>query len=518
MWQQAMADIFFFVEHYVPHAIFDLTMAAPQQKAVLQAVQDGVRYFIIKAPRKGGKTILVAIIAVWLTLRDQTYRFFILSGSQKQAWWLYDYCKQILAPGGGENAERREWFAQFLDGPPKKSELRYKRGGWIMYTAASEKQVNAPTADALTNDEFVLIPTNIIEEAWPMIRGSKDPRRFILSTVVPNKPNTDAFIDLLDEAEGFGIRKFEWFAKDCPFLKTDVAQVDTDLAKLILSTEMFETQYIGELPRKAGRIFPRTFIREAFVAPDPDRPGFLLNGIPYDPEHLVFKGDPGGGIDWGFDHDTVIIEGYRGLDHKIVLMKMIIGSGSSPSDWADQIEKDALAYEIHDWHADASGAFQNREVEDRGLRVVKRAFGHQVRGKEWMIGITYHWLKMRYLVIPDTEEFQSLKKQLQKWKRGVDGKPKKGYDHTCDGLICFTSKWDPRYYTETEPKPLLEPKNPERSVANSWENFRSGREDWMPDSWKDRRVELTSNMWDRPPPGSFLSRKDRQPRVGRRRN
>lgn len=520
-----MRDILYFVEHYVPLHLFDLETAAPQQIALLLAVQKSVedprapRYFIVRAPRKGGKTILVAIVNVWLTLRDQTYRVFILSGSEAQATWLYKYCKKILWPSGPRYAETRNFFRSFLVREPMVTLTEYKAGGFIMYSAASSKKVNAPTADCLVDDEYVLIPSNIIEEAWPMIGASTDPRRFILSTATADKENTDAFIDMLDDVEPgqplykLGWRKFEWERKDCFWLNTDVAMRDAESASYFLSEDMFHTQIIGGLPKKVGRIFPRTFIREAFIAPDPNNPGYLLDGTrynpedpkkpgfhvdgaPYDPRNVGFMGDSKGGIDWGFDHDTVFLGGFRGLDHKMVLLKIKIGSGVSPSGWAQEAEDWKDDFNIEDWYADAAGAFQNQEIKDRSIRVTRRAFQHTYRGKEWMIGITYRWLSMRAWIIPDTPEFEPLKKQLLKWKRGADGKPKKGNDHCCDAFIVLNSGWDPRYYTE---KKIRQPKSTEvpHSSANDWANFTSSPQGWMPPSWNERRRELTRNLWEK---------------------
>lgn len=515
-----MRDIFYFVEHYVPKRLFNLKLASPQQIRLLQAVQDGHQYFIIRAPRKGGKTILVAIVATWLTLRDQTYRFFIVSGSEAQAKWLYDYCKKILQPSGPEFKERRDFIMNFLKRAPMTTITEYKAGGFIMYTAATSRQVNAPTSDAVAMDEFVLIPNNIVEEAWPMNRSSKKPMRFLLSTATEGKENTDAFLDILDDAEPGkplherGWIKIEWEAKDSPHLQTKAAIEDAESATYFLSEDMYHTQYTGGLPKRAGRIFPRTFIREAFVAPDPDNPGFLLDGTPYNPPNpsnpgfringapyipgepeLEFRGDAKGGIDWGFDHDTVFVEGYRALGGKIIILKLVIGSGTSPSDWADQAEKDALDHNIHEWFADASGAFQNQEIKDRGFRVVSRAFQRQTYGKEWMIGIAYYWLSKRKIVIPDTPEFAPLKRQLLKWKRGADGKPKKGNDHCNDGFICLLSGWQPRFYegaAATQPNVSPLP----TSSANDWGNFDSRESSWMPESWRNRE-DLRKNLWEK---------------------
>lgn len=503
-WSRAMKDILFFVERYVPKRIFSLELASDKQIEFLLAVQNNQQYFAIRAPRKGGKTILVAVAAVWLTLRDQTFRFFIVSGSQNQAQWLYDYCKAILWPNGPEGAKTREWFSQFLDGEPKATITKYKKGGWIMYTAASSKQVNAPTADAVAMDEFVLIPETIIQEAWPMNRSAGEKlRRFLLSTATSGKENTDAFLDILEACEPgqdlykLGWKKYEWEAKDSPHLHSKAGRRDSEAAKFFLSDDMYETQYKGGLPRRAGRIFPRTFIREAFIAPDPDNPGFLLDGSPYDPNNLEFQGDSGGGIDWGFDHDTVILEGYRGLDQKMHLMKMIVGNGTSPSDWAQTVEDDALEYHIEDWYADAAGAFQNQEIKDLGFRVTPRAFGSQSRGKEWMIGIAYYWLQRRMVVIPDTEEFDPLKKQLLAWKRDSDGKPKKGNDDKCDSFIVWLSKWDPRYYSE-EGGDSGQPQVEEIQVpsANDWNSFVSETAAWKPSHWSDNEM-LRKEPWQK---------------------
>jgi len=503
-----MSDIFYFIDHYVPKTLFDLKQASPAQLDMLLAVQKGNQYYIIRAPRKGGKTICVAIIAVWLVLRDQTYRVFILSGSQNQAEWLYDYCSQILEP---EDEHLRIFLASFMvNGEVGKTRVRFKLGGYIMYAPASEKQVNAPTADCLIMDEYVLIPTNIVQEAWPMIRGSTHPMRFLLSTATPGKENTESFLDLLEESQKYGFKKFEWSPEDCAFLMTKKAQRDSDIAKLILTEEMYNTQYKGGLPKRAGRIFPRTQIREAFIAPDKNNPGFLMDGTPFelDIDERISRGESKGGIDWGFDHDTVISIGYRELGGRIILTRMVVSNGTSASEYGDLLcgsnepgTRPGLAFQFNtnDWYADAAGAFQNQELKNRGLRVISRAFQHQTRGKEWMIGIVGWYLRMRKLVIPDIPEFQLLKDQMTKWRRNTYGKPKKGYDHCNDSLLCLCSGFNPTYYdttsrgglsTSNEPPPVLE-------EANRWDSFNSGKNNWLPDEWQGKKEELTKNPWER---------------------
>lgn len=496
-WQDSLKDILLFIRYYVPITLFDLDRASPQQIKLLKAVQDGKRYFIIRAPRKGGKTICVAIIAVWLTLRDQSYRVFILSGSQNQAEWLYDYCKKILWPPGPDGRATRDFFSQFLHGEPMKTRTLYKAGGWIRYSAASSKQVNAPTADALIMDEYVLIPTGIKEEAWPMVRGSEDMRRFLLSTAVPGKEGTESFLDILDDAKKLGFEKFEWLAKDCPFLQTDLAKADSEIARRFLSEEMFRTQYIGALPRGVGRIFPKTLIRKAFKAPDPNNPGFLIDGTPYDPENLEFRGESKGAFDWGFDHDTAMIGAYRGLNKKIVIMKLLIENNTSATDWVNRAEEDWTKYGIFEWHCDAAGAFENRELADRGLRVMRRAFQSKTEGKEFLIGVSYYWLQNDFIVIPDTPDFAPLKKQLLAYRRGADGKPVKKFDHAVDGFLLLLGGWDPLYYDEnrrSHKTPSLRETEP--PVA-SWESFRSKHTAWMPETWKTRKEELTRLPWEK---------------------
>jgi len=497
-WQDSLKDILTFVRHFVPKRLFELDRASSQQLELFQAVQDGERYFVIRAPRKGGKTICVAIIAVWLTLRNQRYRVFILSGSQVQAEWLYDYCRMILWPSGPEGKAKRDFFSQFLHGEPMKTRTLYKAGGWIRYSAASSKQVNAPTADALLMDEYVLIPMGIREEAWPMIRGSEDPRRFLLSTAVPGKEGTESFLDILDDAADLGFQKFEWLAKDCPFLQTDIAKKDAEVAKRFLSEEMFRTQYVGSLPRGAGRIFPRTFIREAFKPLDPNNPGFLIGGTPYDPDNLEFRGDSRGAFDWGFDHDTAMIGGYRGLDKKIIIIKLLIENNTSATDWSNRAEEDWKKYNIFEWHCDASGAFENRELEDRGLRVMRRAFQSKTEGKEWLIGVTYYWLQNEAITIPDTPEFEPLKRQLLAYRRGADGKPVKKFDHAVDAFLLLLGSWDPIYYEESRrPGRHIPQERVLTTPATNWESFRSTGSPWLPESWRTRKEELTRLPWEK---------------------
>lgn len=506
MWIKARADIFYFIENYVPKNLFDLDQAAPQQLELFQAVMDDKPYYVIRAPRKGGKTICVAIIAVWLTLRDQTYRVFIVSGGKDQAEWLYDYCKKILWPSGDEGKAARELFSQFLVGEPSKTRLVYKKGGWIRYAAASEKQVNAPTADALLMDEYVLIPTRIVEQAWPMIRGSAKPRRFLLSTATPGKENTDSFLDIIENAESLGFQKVEWRDTDCPFLQRKLNLEDAEVAKFFMDDEMFRTQYQGLLPKRAGRIFPRTMIRELFSPPDPDNPGYLINGTPYNPQpalpgeyeppKLVFRGEGKAGVDWGFDHDTVFLEGYRGLDHKMVAMRMHVGHGTSASDWANIAVKDSMAYVITEWLCDSAGAFQNQELMDQGLTVKKRVFGHNSDGKEWMIGIAYYWMQKKLVTIPDTPEFELLKKQMEKYRRDGHGAPVKGYDHCVDAFICWLSGWDPRYYDPDREIPKQPKASNPAGASNKWEDFNSPRDAWLPDTWKDNEM-LRREPWER---------------------
>ena len=501
-WERACVDIIYFIIHYVPLSLFDIDKASPQQIELLLKVQNGRQYFAIRAPRKGGKTILVAIVACWLVLSKQSYRVFILSGSQNQAEWLYQYCSAIIWPSGPKNAALRAFFRQFLIREPIKSRIEFKEGGWIRYAPASKKAVNAPTADCLIMDEYVLIATIIIEQAFPMIRGSEFPMRFLLSTATPNEEGTDAFLDILDKTEPgqelakLGWERVVWGPEDCAFLQTKNAKADAEVAKHFLDPEMYRTQYEGKNPKRAGRIFPRTFIHDAFKALDPENPGYLIDGTPYDPEKKENRGEGKGGIDWGFDADTAMIWGYMGLERKLVLVTMIVAPHTSPSEWADLVEEESTTHKVYEWFADAAGAFQNQEIRNRGIKITRRPFQHQRRGKEWMIGILYYWLENRLMIIPDTEEFAPLKLQLLRYRRDQHGKPIKGHDHCVDGLLCFVSGFDPRYYGD-HAEPQLEeiPTKELQGAANGWNDFNSGNDAGMPDNWAGNK-DVNKEPWE----------------------
>jgi len=155
-----------------------------------------------------------------------------------------------------------------------------------------------------------------------------------------------------------------------------------------------------------------------------------------------------------------------------------------------------MAYEITEWLCDSAGAFQNQELSDLGLNVKKRVFGHISDGKEWMIGIAYYWLQKKLVVIPDTEDFALLKKQLGKYKRDGNGKPVKGYDHCVDAFLCWLSGWDPRYYDpEREIPPQPKPAE-QTGISNKWDEFRSGSKPWLPDNWADNEM-LRREPWEK---------------------
>lgn len=500
-WAKACVDILYFIEHYVPKNLFDLDKAAPQQIELLRKVMRKKQYFAIRAPRKGGKTILVAIVACWLVLSDQSRRVFILSGSQNQAEWLYQYCSAIVWPHGPKGAPLRKFYRQFLVREPIKSRIEFIEGGWIRYAPASKKAVNAPTADVLIMDEYVLIDSVIVEQAFPMIRGSEFPMRFLLSTATPNEENTDAFLDILDKTEPgeelalLGWERVVWGPEDCGFLQTKNAKADAEVAKHFLDPEMYRTQYEGKNPKRAGRIFPRTFIHDAFKAPDPENPGFLVDGTEFDPDNIVNRGEAKGGIDWGFDADTALLWGYMGLERRIVICKVIVAPHTSPSDWANIVEDESTSHDIYEWYADAAGAFQNQEIRDRGIKVTRRPFQHRRYGKEWMIGILYYWLENRKLIIADIPENEIVKQQLLKYRRNQNGKPIKGNDHCVDGLLCLVSGWDPRYYGERDEVELEKIDQDLGGLANSWDSFSSSKDAWMPETWADNG-DLRKQPWE----------------------
>lgn len=475
-WVRSKESIKDFVENFVPRDFFDLNKANPQQVKVLVDLEKGTRNFIIRAPRKGGKTILVAIICVWLCLRFERFRVFVLAGSLEQARWLYRYCRDIVT----KNPMIRNRLLQ----EPTQTLTEFRNGSWIVCSPASDKQIHAPTADCLVMDEYVLIDPEIVVGAWPMIRASTKPMRFILSTA-REKVGLDSFLDIFDRADELGFSAYWWSDAQCPWLSKE----DSVLAKQILSEDSFRIQYQGGIPQKRGAIFSRVSVDNAFL-----KPKKLLDLFPYFDSQV--KGTLKGGVDWGFTHETAFTVGWMGLDFRLHVLRQEAFTETDDEelanvalDW-DQDFFGRFRVRIEEWNCDAAGAFQNAMMRKKGLWVVPRVFQHRTKGKEWMISILNWYLDHGKIVISDIPEFQELKRQMKAYRRDQAGNPVKGFDHRIDSLLCLASGWDPLETIEApkERRSHLEEIEVRSNLQDyDLEDIKPRDEEWRPAHWRQVR-------------------------------
>lgn len=466
-WDRAMKDIFVFIRNFVPKALFDLGQANPQQIRILKDLQGGTRNFIARAPRKGGKTILVAVIICWLAL-SRKLRICVVAGSLEQAKWLYRYCNTILT---GHKLIRR-----FLKGEPTQTWTNFTTPAFIVCVPASSKQVNAPTVDVVVLEEYVLIDPDIITEAWPMNRSSPTPMRFILSTAL-DKISLDSFLDIFDRAEELGFESYWWDDSQCPWL----SKTESHIAERVFDPETYQIHWKGGVPLKRGMVFPRVPLLKAFKK-EKDLPE----------DYYVPKGPVKVGIDWGFAHDTVFLAGYLDLKNEINLFRVSVFSKTDDEELADTaVEWDTELYtkfgqRVDQWLTDSAGAFQNSMMRKKGLWTTPRVFGHRRKGKEWMIGIVEWYLRNEKMNIPDTREFRVLKRQARAYKRDKLGHPIKGYDDHVDTLMCLCSGWDPSREAEA---PRYRPQPADRILEREWrptewEEKKVGDEIWKPPHWE----------------------------------
>ena len=470
-WDNAMGDIRIFIREYVPKKYFDMDKANPQQIQILIDVNKGYRNFVIRAPRKGGKTILVAIIVVWICLKFKGFRWFILSGSLEQAKWLYRYCRGMVTSSPVIMDQLLQDPTQIL--------TEFKNGSFIICSPASFKQVNAPTVDGLAMDEYVLIPPEIIVDAWPMIRASPFPMRFILSTAT-EKVSLDSFLDIMDRAEELGFRPYFWDDSQCPWLNKQ----DSVIARAVLTEEDYRVRYEGGVPTRRRSIFPLVALNKAFVK---------FDKLPEDYFEVV-KGPIKVGIDWGFTHDTVFLAGWLSLDYHLNIFKTLVTNKTDDEElaniaveWDDEFN-DRFYQRVDEWLADSAGAFQNAMMRKKGFWVTRRVFGSPDKGKEWMIRTTNWFIEKGKITIPDTPEFALLKKQMKAYRRKLDGKPIKGNDHCVDAGLCLATGWDPTESLEEVRR--REARRPLRVVQISdmksidWTDLKPRDDAWRPDHWR----------------------------------
>ena len=390
------------------------TEPSPGQAAFMKAIcskDSKYRQVVAKVHRKGGKTKSVATSFACLFMQDPKLRIFHLSGSYLQASRLYDYFKPLVT--------NQELFPDALAGEPTRHLTRFRKGGCLEVLAASAKSIRGGDADILSIDEAVLVPPNLIDAAWPLIRASKFPKRVVTSTASP-EVNLEWFIRLWQNAADLKFERFEWPQSECPWIR----QEDSALAKLMLDSQTYSVEYEGAIAERTGRVWDSALIDKACLDPH--------NSDEYPLANRDGLTEWSVGLDWGFIHPTVMTIWER-QGETLCARDCRVRTETALTEIMQELRQDFPSYVIY---ADSSGAHENDQLKRLGMKVEPVIFSKQ---KDELIGHVRWRLEKGLMKIPDPRidsRFSTLVQQMKAYNYDPHGKPRKTNDDCVDSMLC----------------------------------------------------------------------------------
>jgi hypothetical protein len=388
---------------------------SPGQRAFMRAIysrEPKYRQVVAKVHRKAGKTKSVAVTLASLFRKDPTLRIFHLSGSYLQASRLYDYFKPL--------ATNQELFPDALEEEPTKYITKFRAGGSLEVLTASAKSIRGGDADILSIDEAVLVPQKLLDAAWPLVRASKYPKRIVTSTASPDV-SLEWFVKLWQNAKAMKFQRYEWPLSECPWIN----QEETELAKLMLDSRTFATEYLGQIAERTGQVWGSQLVDNALVNPN--------DQAQYPPAAADPLTQKWTALDWGFVGQAVLTFWEKQGD-TLYLRDCRIWTETSYFEIKQEIATDFGKYPIY---PDSEAVADNKDLESMGMRVVPVIFSKE---KDSLISRVRWRLEKGLIKIPNPEQDQHYFTLVQQMKayhyNEKTGKPVKINDHCCDSVIC----------------------------------------------------------------------------------
>jgi len=217
----------------------DITPFSPniKQQELLDLVKKLTKRILICSANKTGKTLLLAIIALWFCTvyakkKRRRVRVLLVSGSWTQAKKLQSFVKEFI---------EHPYIEELIKGDPKVTELNFKDGSWIKSFTSSEKQILGEHPNVYFGDEAVLIPDNIMDDSYSRIVG--EPGIIIFTSTPETEYYFSRFIEMWND-----LKKYEhwerksWSSFDCNWISLS----EIKEAEATLSKDKFDAKWKGE--------------------------------------------------------------------------------------------------------------------------------------------------------------------------------------------------------------------------------------------------------------------------------
>jgi hypothetical protein len=364
--------------------IFNMT-PHPYQAKIMRKLNTDPKRMLFMAAGGTGKTKLLAGIALWLTTVypkyiGRPYTVIIISGSDDQARYLYEYCKYGIADS--------EILKDEVDGDPMQSLTKFKDRSIIRAVPNSLKAIQGKHEDCVIVDEGALAGDFVIQDTLRIV--SSTDRDLIIISGTPTINNV--FIEMWEDEKKYdNWERFHWTAADCP----SIAKDKLEEAKK-LPPEMWSRFWEGLPYGDEGTLVPIEDLKGAME----DKSSYEISG-----EHDVVAG-----LDWGWNHATALVIVQKAKDEVYRVLYSEGWKRENFEDVHDKIEVICRNYHVTRIFADGEDIGENQRLEARGLNVVPITFNQNKVQMQTNLRIIFH---QKLIKIPET--YQVLIQQLRRY-------------------------------------------------------------------------------------------------------
>lgn len=372
----------------------------PYQEKLMRLLPTDPKRVLCMSAGGTGKTKSLSVIALWLTavlpkFINRPYTVIVISGSDEQAKYLYQYCKYSIADNAILKAE--------VEGDPLQSLTMFKDRSKIIAVPNSLKAIQGKHEDCVIIDEGALAGDFVIQDSLRIV--SSTDRDLIIVSGTPTTNNV--FVEMWEDAEKFPEwKRFHWTAADCGVISKE----KIDEAKKSLPPEMWSRFWEGVPYAEEGTLIPIVEIKEA--CKDIER------FIPDKSKEVI------GGVDWGYEHPTALVLVQRGNDGVYRVIYQDSWRRENFEEVHDKIQMICRMYGVTRIFCDGEDVGENQRLEARGLCVTPIVFNQNKVQMQANMKIIFH---QRLIKIPNC--YQMLIQELRKYNWDT-----KIHDDTCDAL------------------------------------------------------------------------------------
>lgn len=359
----------------------------PYQKNILRALPSEPKRMIMMAAGGTGKTKMLACIALWLTVVypkfiKRPYTVIIISGSDEQARYLYEYCKYAI--------QDTKILSEEVDGDPLQSLTKFKDRSLIRAVPNSLKAIQGKHEDCVIVDEGALAGDFVIQDTLRIV--STTDKDLIILSGTPTVYATH-FVEIWEQPEKHTEwKRFHWSAKDCPSISAEKIEEAKKLPE-----DMWVRFWEGNPFAGGDTLIPITEIKDATK----DTPHFQI-----DPSVEVIAG-----VDWGWQHYTAITVLQRGKDGIFRILYQDAWRREDFEDMGTKLAYICSEYKVSKIYADSEDIGENQRLESKGFIL------EPIKFNEWKVQMQSHMkivFHQRMIKIPI--DYQMLIQELRRYK------------------------------------------------------------------------------------------------------